>query len=38
MEHLPLRRGSVRATWREGFVSGDFERHVVRALVMGHLS
>jgi hypothetical protein len=38
MEHLPLCKGSVRGTWRRGFVSGDFERHVERALVMEHLS
>jgi hypothetical protein len=37
MEHLPLCRGSVRGTWRRGFVSGDFERQVERALVMEHL-
>jgi hypothetical protein len=38
MEHLPLCRGSVRGTWRRGFVPGDFERQVERALVMEHLS
>jgi hypothetical protein len=38
MENIPLCRGSVRGTWRGGFFSGDFERHVERALVMKHLS
>jgi hypothetical protein len=39
MERLPLCRGSVRGTWSGmGFISGDFERHVERALVTEHLS
>jgi hypothetical protein len=38
MEHLSLCRGSVRGTWRGGFISGDFERHVERTLEMEHLS
>jgi hypothetical protein len=38
MEHHYLCRGSVRGTWRGGFISGDFDRHVERALVMQHHS
>jgi hypothetical protein len=38
MEDLRLCRGSVRGTWRRGFVSGDFDIQVERALVMEHLS
>jgi hypothetical protein len=28
MEHLPVCRGFVRETWREGFSTGDSETHV----------
>jgi hypothetical protein len=38
VEHLSLHRGSVRGTWRRGFLSGDLERYVKRALAMEHLS
>jgi hypothetical protein len=38
MEHLSLRRGSIRGARRGGSFSGGSERYAKRALEMEHLS